>query len=498
MRASNLAAILVLVPALAHAQALPVAETADIPARPEELAFGELEFDVPDGDRFRHVLSNGVPVYIAEDHTFPLVSISVTLRQGSYLEPPEKVGLASLTGSLMRAGGTAKMAPDVFDEEAEFLAASISSFGGGTQGGASLRAITTELDASLELFFDMLREPRFDEERLAIEKGNVLEAMRQRNDDADDILRREWGWLLYGEDHYGTRGMTQENLDTITRADLVSFHESYWRPENMIFAVSGDVEPESILEKLEGYLADWPGEGADNRWPPPQPTHVPKPGVYSVEKDIPQGKILIGHLVPRWTDWDNPDRAAIQVMQHILGGSGFTSRIMQRVRSDEGLAYSARSRFSFDAIEPGTFTISFQSKSPTVALAAQIALEEVRRIQTELVSAEELDVARSALVDSFPRRFESAGQRAGIFAADAFLGRSHDYWQNWRGQIEDVTAEDVMRVAKEYLNAEDIVFLVVGKWNEIAPGDPEDRASMADFFDGEVTHIPLKDPLTLK
>lgn len=482
-------------PALAQPVAV---TTSDLPERPERLVFDELDFAVPDGDGLRHVLSSGVAVYVAEDHTFPLVNLQITLRQGSYLEPADEVGLASLTGRMIRTGGTESMTPETFDEEAEFLAASISSSGGDAQASASLGCITPELDACLGLFFEMLRRPRFDESRLQIEKGNILESMRQRNDDADDILGREWGFLLYGKDHYSSRRMTEASLDAISRADLVAFHEKYWRPENMVIAVSGDVDTNAFLSKLENYLADWPGEGAEANWPPPQPTHTVEPGVYSVEKDIPQGKVLIGHLVPQWTDWDNPDRAALQVMQHILGGSGFTSRIMKRVRSDEGLAYSAGSQFSFNALEPGTFTISFQSKSPTVALAARIALEEVTRIQSEPVTAEELGVAKSSLIDTFPRRFESARQRAGIFATDAYLGRSHAYWQNWRPQIEAVTADDVMRVAKEYLSPENIVFLVVGKWEEIAPGDPDDRANMMEFFGGEVTNIPLRDPLTLE
>jgi len=492
-------AILLGASALVSAQPASVSTaTGDVPARPEELTYDELRFDVPDGNALLHELSNGIKVYVAPDHTFPLIQIRVLLRQGSYLEPADKVGLASLTGSMMRSGGTEKMPPDVFDEEAEFLAASISSFGGDSQAGASLRCITPELDASLGLFFDMLRTPRFDESRLAVEKGNILEAMRQRNDDADDILRREWGFLLKGDDHYSSRRMTKAHLDAITVADLEEFHEKYWRPENMLLAISGDVDTESLLAKLESGLENWPGEGSDVSWPPPLPTHELKHGVYSVEKDIPQGKVLIGHLVPQWTDWTNPDRAAIQVMQHILGGSGFTSRIMKRIRSDEGLAYSAGSRFSFDALEPGTFTISFQSKSETVALAAHIGLEEVTRMQNETVTDEELAVAKNALMDTFPRRFESASSQANIFANDAFLGRSHEYWQNWRSQIDDVTADDVQRIAREYLDAKNFIFLVVGKWEDIAPGDPDDRANMMEFFGGEVTHIPLRDPMTLK
>jgi predicted Zn-dependent peptidase len=266
----------------------------------------------------------------------------------------------------------------------------------------------------------------------------------------------------------------------------------------MIVTVSGDVDPEKILAKIDSYLRDWPGEGTRAEWPPPQPTHQPRPGAYHVEKDIPQGTVFLGHPVPRWTDWGNPDRAALQVMDHILGGAGFTSRITKRIRSDEGLAYDASSSFGFDALGPGSFTVSFQSKNGTVALAAKIALEEIARIRTEPASEEEIAIAKASLIETFPRRFESAAQIAGIYAGDAFIGRSHDYWKNWRPQVEEVTADDVLRVAREYLKPEAIVFLVVGKWEEIAPGDADGRASMKELFGGEVTHLPLRDPLTLK
>lgn len=497
MRALTRSLLAVLVAAPLSAQAVRVAEP-DIPERPEKLVFGPLDFHVPEGGAYEHRLSNGVLVYVAEDHTLPLVSLAVTLKVGSYLEPEDEVGLTGLTGSLVRTGGTTSLAPEDFDEQVEFLAVDLSSSGGDTRAGARLRAITPVLDDALALFFDMLKHPRFDAGRLEVEKSNALEAMRQRNDDAGAILGREWSWLLYGRDYYGSRRMTRSNLDAITRDDLQAFHAKYWRPENMIVSVSGDVDTDSILAALERGLADWPGEGADNHWPPPLPTHAVVPGVYHVEKDIPQGKVLIGHLVPQWTDWTNPDRAALQVMDHILGGSGFTSRITKRVRSDEGLAYSAGSNFSFDPFEPGTFTISFQSKNETVALAAKISLEEVRRIQDELVGTDELEIAKSSLIQTFPQRFDSAGEIASTFAYDSFIGRSHAYWQRWREQVRAVTAEDVRRVARQYLKPDQVVFLVVGKWDEIAKGDASGRASMNDFFGGEVTHLPLRDPLTLE
>jgi predicted Zn-dependent peptidase len=469
-----------------------------IPPRPEELRFDDLRFDVPDPARYRHLLSKGVAAYVAPDSTFPLVNIGIQLRQGSYLEPEDKLGLAGLTGSLIRTGGTEELDPAAFDEEVEYLAARISSFGGDSRAGARLECITPVLDRAMDVFFEMLRRPRFDEARLAVEKENLLEAMRQRNDDASDILAREWDWLLEGETFYRSRRMTKEHLDAISREDLVRFHEKYWRPENMIVTVSGDVDPAKILGKIDSYLGAWPGKGAAVASPPPQPDHPPRPGAYHVEKDIPQGAAILGHLLPRWTDWGNPDRAALQVMDHILGGSGFTSRITKRIRSDEGLAYDAGSSFGFDALGPGRFTVSFQSKNATVALAAKIALEEIARIRNEAASEEEVAIAKASLIETFPRRFETAAQIVAIYAGDAFIGRSHDYWKNWRSQVEAVTADDVLRVAQRYLKPEAIVFLVVGKWEEIAPGDAGGRASMKELFGGEVTHLPLRDPLTLK
>ena len=472
----------------------------DIPDRPEELVFPDFVFETPDGSDYHHELSSGIPVIVVEDRTLPLIRLGVTLKIGSFLEPADQVGLASLTATMMREGGAGDRSPEELDERIEFLAAQISASSRDTEARGSLRTITPVFEESLDLFFDVLMRPRFDEARFSVRQENVREDLKQRNDDADSLLGREWDFLLYGQDHYLGRRMTSGHLDAITPDDLRDFHRRYWRPEHMVWSVSGDVDTAEILAMLEERLGAWPAadDAAAVDWPPPHEVPNPAPGIYHVEKDIPQGKVRIGNLAPRWDDWDNPERAAIQVMDHILGASGFTSRIMQRVRSDEGLAYGAGGRFGFNPLGPSGYSMGYQSKSPTVALAAAIALEEVHRMRDEAVSPEELELARRSLVDSFPRRFESAQARAGIFANDAFLERDHGYWVRWREQIEVVTAEDVVAVAQKYLRPDQMVMLVVGIWEDIGPGDPEGRAKMADLLNGEVTHLPERDPLTLE
>jgi predicted Zn-dependent peptidase len=464
-----------------------------IPARPEQLRPVPLVFDVPDAQKFRHQLSNGIPVYVVEDHTLPLVDVSLTVRLGAFLDPRDKPGLASLTTRMMRRGGTASLSPDAFDERADFLAANLGAQAGDTSGGASVSCITGVIDDALALFFEMQRAPRFDEERLRIEKSQILEQLRHA-----DISSREWAWLLRGRSHFSSRQPTQAELDAVTRTDLATFHRQYWRPENMILAVSGDVTPEAILPKLEKHFAGWSVDGPPVPWPPTGPDVVPAAGVYYVEKDIPQGRTRIGHLGTQRRSWDEPEAFDLLIMNDILGGGGFTSRIMKRIRSDEGLAYGASSAFGVGLYWPGTFQVSFQSKSPTVAYASKIALAEIERMRTELVSDEELSVSKKGFIDAFPRRFESAAQIAATFASDEYEGRPQGYWKTYRDNVAAVTAERVRAAARKHLDPSKLVFLIVGKWEDIEPGDADRRASMGEFNGGRATKLPLRDPLTLE
>jgi len=470
----------------------------DVVAKPGDLKYKDLKFEVPKADKYKNKLKNGIVVYVAEDHALPLVNLTVLVRAGDFVEPAAKTGLAGFTGSMIRQGGTAKLSAEDFDEKVDFLAADISSFVGDTQGGASLNCLSTVLDPSLDLFFDMLRNPGFQQSRIDVEKGNMLEEMKQRNDDAGTILGREWRWLLYGENHFSSRESTKATVDAITRADMVDFHKKYFQPGNMIIAVAGDVNTKDILANLERRFADWKAEGPAVPWPPPAPSFTPKPGLYHVEKDIPQGKVYIGHLGTKWDRWDNPDNFGLMVMNDILGGGGFTSRITKKVRSDEGLAYSAGSRFGIGTYYPGDFRVSYQSKNETVALAAKYSLAEIDKLRTDPPTDEEMTTSKNSFIESFPRNFESPAAVVRLFADDDYMGRPHSYWDTYRDTIRKVGPGDVQRVAKTYLYPDKMVFLVVGKWSEIDPGDANKRASMKEFYGGKVQHLPLRDPLTLQ
>lgn len=469
----------------------------DIPAHPRDLKFKPLEFDPPQRADHRHELAHGVVAYMVEDHDLPLVDVRLILRAGSYLDPPGKTGLASAVGSLLRSGGTARWNADEFDEEADFLAANISSSIGETSGSASVNALSKDIDQALEMFFEMIRNPAFQQDRIDLRESQALQQMERRNDRTSTIESREWERLMRGTDHFSTAQSTKATVEAIGREDMTAFHARTYVPANFIFAVSGDFDAAQMKEKLNRHLAAWDGPGESSP-PIPEPEHTPVAGVYMVNKsDVNQGRVSIGHLGIRR---GNPDEFAIDMMNDILGGSGFTSRITNRIRSDEGLAYTAGSFFSTGVYYPGIFRALFQSKSPTCAEAATILLEEIKRIRTAKVTQDELDTVRAGAIETFPRRFSSARAVAGTFAFDELTGQDPEYWNTYRDKLKAVTVDDVQRVAQQYLHPDKMVILAVGNVEDMLKGNPDKPQYSFEKLapGGQIIQIPLPDPLTME
>jgi predicted Zn-dependent peptidase len=277
---------------------------------------------------------------------------------------------------------------------------------------------------------------------------------------------------------------------------MLAFHQKYYQPGGFILAVSGDFNTKEMLARLEAATKGWTvNKGAVPDVP--KPAFTPVAGVYAVHKaDVNQGRVSIGHT---GAQRDTPDSYALTIMNDILGGGGFTSRITSRVRSDEGLAYSAGSNFGLGVYYPGNFRAAFQSKNPTTSQAIDIIMEEINRLRTSKVSAEELETAKNSAIEVFPRTFATAAQIAGTFAQDEYTKRPADYWTTYRARVAAVTAEDVQRVAQKYLQPDKLVVLVVGNIDEITKGNPDrpQHSLLKIAKDGQVRRIPLPDPLTM-
>jgi len=472
------------------------AMSAAIPARPEALKFPPLNYEAPLPEKYRVLLKSGPVAYIAPDRELPLVNIVVLVHTGEYLEPLGKEGLASLTGYLLSRGGTQSKKAEELEERLAFLAAHLNSDVDETQGSVSLNLLSKDLDEGLSILREVLTAPRFQEDKLALRKQQMLQEMKQRNDDSSSIEGRESGFLAYGEDFWANRYPTKDSVDSLTREDLQQFHQAWFRPENFVLAVSGDFARDQMLGKLEKLFSDWPFKGQK---PPPIPTnaHMAAPGAYIVDKDVNQGRVSM--MLPGIMR-DNPDYFAVLVMNDILGGGGFTSRIVNRVRSDEGLAYDAHSSFPGGVYYPIPFSVGFQSKSRTVPFAVSLVMEEMKKMAEQPVGQEELEVSKRGFIDRFPRIFGTKAAIAGTLAQEEFTGRyakDPNFFQEYRARFEAVTIQDVQRVAKKCLHPNQMVLLVVGQKDQILLGHPDHPVKLSELV-GKVTDLPLRDPLTMK
>jgi predicted Zn-dependent peptidase len=466
-----------------------------VPPHPSEIQFPTLNYKIPPAAQFREVLPNGLVVYIAEDRMLPVFDIHITLAAANAFDSRDKIGLASLTGEQMRDGGTQDMTPEELDERVEFLAARLFSAISETQGSAGVSLLSKDIDAGLDLLLNMLRYPRFDETRFRLAKERRLQNLKRRNDSTAAVEQSEFAFLMNGEEHFSNWYPTPATLNAITREDMVAFHRKYIHPGNMIIAVAGDFDRKEMLKKLEKAFSAWPsGEKSPRTFP--KPNYEPKPGVYVIDKkDVNQGRVTIGH---KGVMRGSPDEFALQVMNGILGASGFRSRLLAKVRSEEGLAYNTGSQFGQGIYWPGNFRAWFQSKSNSCAYAAGLTFIEIRRLINEKVTQQDVDDTVNFYVESLPQRFESKLVTLETFTSDEYTGRDPKYWETYVENLKEVTPEDVQRVAQKYLQPDNMVILAVGDAEAIINGGYDKAPTMKLDNLGPLTRLPLRDPETMK
>ena len=415
-------------------------------------------FEIPKPEKM--TLDNGITLYILEDHTLPRLNLSVRINKcGSYLEPAIKIGLAEMTGSVMRTGGTSTMTGDQIDEALESIGAYVETYIGDVSGGASANGLSENSEIIVKTLADILRNPVFNEDKVTLEKTSQKSGISRRNDEPMSIAGREFSKLLYGPTSPYARTTEYATIDAITRDDMIMFHKTCVQSNNMQIAVWGDLKRDDILALIVKYFGDWP-KGQMDIPAPPKVDYAFHPSVNHAEKsDVNQSTIFIGHIGGVFGD---PDYAATTIMNTILG-QAFGSRLFRVVRTKMGLAYAAGGSYTFNFDYPGGFYSYVLTKSETTVKAIHAVIDQIKSMQTVPPTPEEMKLGKDGFLNSFVFNFDTKGEIINRMMTYEYYKMPPDYLQQIKTAVEKLTPEDIMAVAKRKLNPDNLQILVVGK-----------------------------------
>ncbi|MBV9745863.1 MAG: insulinase family protein [Acidobacteriia bacterium] len=409
-------------------------------------------------------LPNGMKVFLLEDHELPVVNGSVRIRTGNLFDPPDKIGLATITGMVMRTGGTRSKTGDQLDQELENVAASVESSIDETSATVGFNALKENTDEVLSTFHDLLTGPEFRQDKIELAKNELRSGIARRNDDAHGVAEREFANIVYGkETPYGWE-MQYATINRITRDDMVAFYKRYFFPANTLLAVWGDFSSADMKAKLQKLFSDWtvmqpavPSFSAVRK--------TASPGVYlAVKTDVAQTFFVMGQLGGELRDKDYP---ALEVMSDILGG-GFRSRLFQRVRTRMGNAYEIEADWGANYDHPGLFRIAGSTKSASTVETIRAIDEEVQKIRATEVTDDELSTAKQTALNSLVFAFDTKTKTLARLLNYEYYGYPKDFIQQYQKALALVTKADVLRVAKEQLNPTSFTIVNVGNPTEFA------------------------------
>lgn len=410
----------------------------------------------------RMVLANGMVVFLQEDHELPLINGIAIVRGGSIDEPAAKTGLAGLYGSVWRTGGTSKRSGDELDDFLEARAARVETSAGDDSTSVSFSCLKQDFEPVFEAYVELLRDPAFREDKLKLAKYQAYTLISRRNEDVDSIVERESARLGYGKDNPYGRVPEYATIAAVTRQDLLDWHAKYVHPNNIILGIVGDFDAAQMESRLNDAFGSW-ANGA-KYVEPKIDFHNPVPGVYFAAKaDIDQSSIAMLYL---GIERRNPDIYAVQVMNEIFGG-GMSSRLFMNIRSKAGLAYEVGGGLGADWDHPGLFDIGMATKSATTTDGVKAIYKQIDDLLARPPSDKELKVAKDTLLNNFIFNMDSKVKVMRARMRYEFYGYPADWMERYPPNIEKVTAADVLRVARKYVDPKKIATLVVGNPSEL-------------------------------
>jgi len=432
------------------------------PVDVEELEYPELNaYQTPEIETFE--LDNGITFYLVEDNEVPLIDLNMIVKAGSFMVPDDKVGLNSILTSAMRNGGSEAYPENELNQLLEDKAARIEFGMGQNSGSVSLNSLKEDFNELLPVMIDVMMNPLMPQEKIDLAIRQQKSGISRRNDNAQQIGSREFGKLIYGENSLQGRSTELYTLDNIVREDLIEFHQNAYKGENMMIGLVGDFDVEEIKPILEQAFAGIPA-GEENEFDFEDVNYEFESSINFVHKsDVNQSVILMGHI---GGFRDNPDYAALQAMNEVLSG-GFSGRLFQNVRTDQGLAYSVFGNYGSSTLYQGQFYAGVQTRSAATADAIKAVRREMVKLQEAPVSEQELEDTRNAILNSLVFRTDS--RRSVLYQRmnNEYLGLPADAFETYIEELKEVTPADIQRVAQEYMRPDQMKILVVGNGDEL-------------------------------
>jgi zinc protease len=399
-------------------------------------------------------LSCGLKVIFLKNDEMPLVSVNLSVPGGDSIDPEGKEGLAALMSAMLREGGAGKLSPEAFDEALENRAASMTASADHESFTAGFNCLAGDFSEILKLFADMVLHPQFDLKRLETAKLDSMDGLQRLEDTPDELTRVTFVKALYGQSPYG-RWAGPPSVQKITRDDVVDFYQKHYGPQGTVLAVAGHFDEDEVYNQLESLFSGWKNQEAVPSLTDPKPLG---PTIYFFPKDVSQVFIRYGVLGLKRHD---PRDIPLQVANYILGGSGFTSRLMHEIRSDRGLAYFVDSVVMPYNIK-GLFEIIGGTRPDSVKEFLTVMFQVLGDFAKDGPTPEELAQAQRSMVEEFAYNFESPYTLVSYKASLDFNGYPDDYLSNYRDKVKAVTREEATQAAGDILSQKDWVMVVCG------------------------------------
>jgi zinc protease len=404
-------------------------------------------------------LSNGMVIFLQEDHELPLIDGTARIRGGSHNEPAAKVGLVDLFSEVWRTGGTKTQTGDQLDDFLEVRAAKVETGGGPDSNEISLSCLKDDFDDVFKVFADLLQNPEFRADKLDIAQKQIYDAISRRNDEIGSIAARESAKLAYGKDNPYAREPEYATIAAVTRQDLIGWHKTYIHPNNIILGISGDFDAAAMEAKLRAAFEAWPRGGDLAKDKDVVQYGSAKPGYYQISKeDVNQSSV---HLIALGTTRNNPDYYAIAVFNEAFSG-GFSSRLFNDIRTKRGLAYNVGGGIGANFGHPGILQFVVGTKSQSTIESIQALDEDIDNLTKDPISDDEIKHAKDAILNAFVFRLDSPDKVLAERMTYEFYGYPADWLDKLPIEIQKVTPADVNRVAAKYVHRDQMAVLVVG------------------------------------